>query len=77
MRLALIGVGRLKSGPERELFDRYFKRLADLARSQGISGVDLREVEEGRARRAEDRQAEEARAILAAAPKGARPWCKT
>ena len=71
MRLALIGVGRLKSGPERELFDRYFKRLADLARSQGISGVDLREVEEGRARRAEDRQAEEARAILAAAPKGA------
>ena len=71
MRLTLIGVGRLKSGPERELFDRYFKRLADLARSQGISGVDLREVEEGRARRAEDRQAEEARAILAAAPKGA------
>jgi len=71
VRLALIGVGRLKSGPERELFDRYFKRLADLARSQGISGVDLREVEEGRARRAEDRQAEEARAILAAAPKGA------
>ncbi len=69
--MALIGVGRLKSGPERELFDRYFKRLADLARSQGISGVDLREVEEGRARRAEDRQAEEARAILAAAPKGA------
>ena len=71
MRLALIGVGRLKSGPERELFDRYFKRLGDLARSQGISGVDLREVAESRARRAEDRQAEEGRAILAAAPKGA------
>ncbi len=71
MRLALIGVGRLKSGPERELFDRYFKRLADLARTQGISDVERREVEEGRARRAEDRQAEEARAILAAAPKGA------
>ena len=71
MRLALIGVGRLKSGPERELFDRYFRRLVDLARSQGMSGVELREVEEGRARRAEDRQAEEARAILAAAPKGA------
>ncbi len=71
MRLALIGVGRLKSGPERELFDRYFKRVVDLARSQGISGVDLREVEEGRARRADDRQAEETRAILAVAPKGA------
>lgn len=69
--MALIGVGRLKSGPERELFERYFKRVGDLARSLGISAVDFREVEEGRARRAEDRQAEEARAILAAAPKGA------
>ncbi|HXZ17533.1 MAG TPA: 23S rRNA (pseudouridine(1915)-N(3))-methyltransferase RlmH, partial [Roseiarcus sp.] len=27
MRIALICVGRLKSGPERELFDRYFSRL--------------------------------------------------
>ncbi|MBV8472510.1 MAG: 23S rRNA (pseudouridine(1915)-N(3))-methyltransferase RlmH [Hyphomicrobiales bacterium] len=70
MRLTLIGVGRLKAGPERELFERYFKRLSDLARSQGISEVELREVDEGRARRAQDRQAEEARAILAAAPKG-------
>ena len=72
MRLLLIGVGRLKAGPERELFDRYFKRLADLARATGFSGVDLREVEEGRARRPEDRQAEEARSILAALPRGAR-----
>jgi 23S rRNA (pseudouridine1915-N3)-methyltransferase len=71
MRLTLIGVGRLKSGPERELFDRYFRRLADLARSQGISEIEAREIEEGRARRAQDRQAEEARAILAAIPKGA------
>lgn len=71
MRLTLIGVGRLKSGPERELFDRYFKRLGDMARSQGISEVELREIEEGRARRPQDRQAEEARAILAVAPKGA------
>jgi 23S rRNA (pseudouridine1915-N3)-methyltransferase len=72
LRLLLIGVGRLKAGPERELFERYFKRLADLARTSGVSGVDLREIEEGRARRPEDRQAEESRLILAAAPKGAR-----
>jgi 23S rRNA (pseudouridine1915-N3)-methyltransferase len=71
LRLALIGVGRLKGGPERELFERYFKRLADLARTVGISGVDLREIEESRARRPEDRRAEEARLILAALPKGA------
>src|SRR5450432_2774636 len=72
MRLMLIGVGRLKGGPERELFERYFKRLADLARTTGVAGVDLREIEEGRARRPEDRRAEEARLILAALPKGAR-----
>ena len=27
MRLALVCVGKLKAGPERLLFDRYFKRL--------------------------------------------------
>jgi 23S rRNA (pseudouridine1915-N3)-methyltransferase len=72
MRLLLIGVGRLKAGPERELFDRYFKRLGDLARASGFSGADCHEIEEGRARRPEDRQAEEARVIVAALPKGGR-----
>jgi 23S rRNA (pseudouridine1915-N3)-methyltransferase len=71
MRLTLIGVGRLKAGPERELFARYFKRAADLARAQGIAAVELREIDESRARRAEDRCAEEARAIRAAVAKGA------
>ena len=71
MRLTLIGVGRLKAGPERELFARYFKRAADLARAQGIAAIELREIDESRARRAEDRCAEEARAIRAAVPKGA------
>ena len=71
MRLLLVGVGRLKAGPERELFERYFKRLTELARTLGISSVDLREIEEGRARRPEDRRLEEARLILAAMPKGA------
>ena len=71
MRLTLIGGGRLKAGPERELFARYFKRAADLARAQGIAAIELREIDESRARRAEDRCAEEARAIRAAVPKGA------
>lgn len=72
MRLLLIGIGRLKAGPERELFDRYFKRLGELARNSGIAGVELREIDEGRARRPEDRQAEESRLILASLPRGAR-----
>lgn len=70
MRLLLIAVGRLKAGPEREWFERYAKRLADMARAVGIAGFEWREIEEGRARRAEERQADEARAIRAALPAG-------
>src|ERR1700760_3187498 len=71
MRLALVCVGKLKAGPERLLFERYFKRLTEGARTAGFAGVDLREIGESRARRPEERRAEEAAAILAAAPKGA------
>ena len=70
MRIALLCVGRMKAGPERELFDRYLKRLSEAARSVGIPGVDLREIEESRARRPEDRRETEAAAILAALPAG-------
>jgi 23S rRNA (pseudouridine1915-N3)-methyltransferase len=67
-----MAVGRLKAGPERELFERYAERLAATARAVGIGGVDFREIDEGRARRPEDRQIEEARAIRAVLPEGAR-----
>ena len=61
----------MKAGPERELFSRYAERAAALAPSVGISRVEWRELDESRAGRAEDRRAEEARAIVAAVPKGA------
>ena len=70
MRLALVCVGKLKAGPERLLFDRYLKRLKEGARSAGLAGVDVREIGESRARRPDERRAEEGAAILAAAPKG-------
>jgi len=71
MRLMLICVGRLKAGPERELLERYFKRLKESARAAGVAGVDLHEIRESRARRPEERRSEEAAAILAFAPPGA------
>jgi 23S rRNA (pseudouridine1915-N3)-methyltransferase len=71
VRLALVCVGKLKAGPERLLFDRYFKRLTESARGAGVAGVDLREIAESRARRPDERRAEEGAAILAALPKGA------
>ena len=71
MRLSLVCVGKLKGGPERLLFDRYFKRLVNGARGAGLAGVDLREIVESRARRPDERRGEEGDAILAAAPKDA------
>ncbi len=71
VRIVLICVGRLKAGPEREIFGRYLKRLKESARGVGISGVDLREVAESRSRRPEERREEEAAAIVAATPSGA------
>jgi 23S rRNA (pseudouridine1915-N3)-methyltransferase len=71
VRIVLICVGRLKAGPERELFARYFDRLKELARIVGVAGVDLREIGESRARRPDERREEEAAAIIAAASSGA------
>jgi 23S rRNA (pseudouridine1915-N3)-methyltransferase len=65
MRLALIAIGRLKDGPERALSLRYAGRIRDSARPLGFSGPDLHELPESRARRAEDRKAEEAASIRA------------
>jgi 23S rRNA (pseudouridine1915-N3)-methyltransferase len=70
VRLTLICVGRLKAGPERLLFERYFKRMAECARGAGLAGVDVRELDESRAQRPGQRRAEEGAAILAAVPKG-------
>jgi 23S rRNA (pseudouridine1915-N3)-methyltransferase len=70
MRLALIAVGRLKDGPERELCERYRERAATLGRSLGLSGPDIVEIAESRGRRPEERKREEAAAILGRLPPG-------
>jgi len=71
VRLTLVCIGKLKAGPERLLFERYSKRLTQGARSAGIASFEVREIGESRARRADERRADEAAAILAAAPQGA------
>ena len=66
MKLILAAIGRLKAGPERELFDRYAKRAASLASGVGLSGFAVREFDESRARTVEERRAAEARALIEA-----------
>ena len=67
MRLSLIAVGRLKSGPERDLVDRYRGRIEGVGRTLGFTGVAFIELPESRARRDADRRIEEADAILESA----------
>lgn len=67
MRLGLICVGRLKAGPEREIYARYAERIAALRRI-GLEGVDLREIDESKAKSPAERMAREGEEMLAALP---------
>lgn len=72
MRLLVAAVGRLKAGPERVLSERYLERANAAGRAVGLAPIAVVEVPESTARRPADRLAEEAKALLAASPKGAR-----
>ncbi|KIZ34319.1 MULTISPECIES: 23S rRNA (pseudouridine(1915)-N(3))-methyltransferase RlmH [Rhodopseudomonas] len=68
MRLAVIAIGRLKQGPERELAERYRARFDDVGRKLGLRGLEIHELPESRARDAPTRIADEAAAIAALIP---------
>lgn len=71
MQITIAAVGRLKAGPERELFDRYIERAGQTGRALGLT-VRLRELGESRAQRADERMAQEAATLLELVPDGAR-----
>ncbi|MDR3495407.1 MAG: 23S rRNA (pseudouridine(1915)-N(3))-methyltransferase RlmH [Ancalomicrobiaceae bacterium] len=71
MHILIAAVGRLKSGPERELAERYLDRAQKSGRPLGISRLDVREIGEGRATRPDDRKAEEAAELLTLVPDAA------
>ena len=68
MRLVVAAVGRLKRGPERDLAERYQERAAKAGRAIGIRAVTISEIDEGRARRTNDRLSEEAATLRAVVP---------
>ncbi|MEL6363411.1 MAG: 23S rRNA (pseudouridine(1915)-N(3))-methyltransferase RlmH [Pseudomonadota bacterium] len=71
MKLVVLAVGRLKSGPEADLVERYAGRAAPLARRLGMSGPDLVEVE-AKSKDPARRRDDEALKLAAAAPTGAK-----
>jgi 23S rRNA (pseudouridine1915-N3)-methyltransferase len=64
MRIVIAAVGRLKDGPERELFERYRDRLEAAGRALGWGSVQVIEIPESRAAGRAARQSEEAERLL-------------
>jgi 23S rRNA (pseudouridine1915-N3)-methyltransferase len=65
MRIIIAAVGRLKEGPERQLFERYRDRLAAISRGVGWGSFDVAEIPESRASNADARKSDEAARLLA------------
>jgi len=63
MRLTLAAIGKLKDGPERDLFGRYWQRLEALGRKVSLAPCSLVELPESRAASADLRMADEARRL--------------
>lgn len=65
MRIGVHAVGRMKAGPERELADRYFSRLARIGPAIGLEFAGVAEIAESHAPGADERRREEAAALVA------------
>lgn len=68
LRITLAAIGQMKSGPERELVDRYAERFARIAPSLGMEFKGITQAGESRARDAETRKRDEARFLTAGDP---------
>lgn len=68
MRLLIAAVGKLKRGPERDLYAHYLARAEAIGRSLSLSPLASLEFPESRASSAGARSADEAKALLAKVP---------
>ncbi|KQZ29503.1 50S rRNA methyltransferase [Mesorhizobium sp. Root552] len=59
MKISVHAVGRMKSGPEKELADRYFERFAKAGPAIGLEFTGITETPEGRGQTASERRREE------------------
>jgi 23S rRNA (pseudouridine1915-N3)-methyltransferase len=70
MRISVFAVGRMKSGPERELADRYLDRFKKTGAALGLEFSSVTEIVESRAQQAELRKQEESAQLLKALDAG-------
>lgn len=67
MKVLIAAVGKLKAGPERDLYERYADRASAAGRAVALGPVDLIELPESRAASARSRMDDEAARLLARA----------
>jgi 23S rRNA (pseudouridine1915-N3)-methyltransferase len=65
MRLIIAAIGRLKDGPDRDLAERYIKRLEQAGRALRFAPVDVIELPEARGDNVDTRKADEAARLIA------------
>ncbi|RYE72666.1 MAG: 23S rRNA (pseudouridine(1915)-N(3))-methyltransferase RlmH [Oxalobacteraceae bacterium] len=70
MRIAIGAVGRMKSGPERDLVSRYLDRAVASGKPLALTGFDVFELNESRAGSAASRKVEEAKGLRSVLPDG-------
>ena len=70
MRMTIAAVGRMKSGPERDLVARYLERATSGGKPLALTGFDVIELTESRAGSAASRKADEAKGLRSALPEG-------
>jgi 23S rRNA (pseudouridine1915-N3)-methyltransferase len=75
MRLLIAAVGKLKQGPERELFAHYLDRAEAIGRKISLAPLSAIEVAEAKAATAQARMDAEAKTLLAKLPSSHRLIC--
>ena len=75
MRLLIAAVGKLKHGPERELFAHYLDRAEAIGRKTGLSPLSAIEVAEAKVATAQARMDAEAKTLLAKLPSSYKLIC--
>jgi 23S rRNA (pseudouridine1915-N3)-methyltransferase len=68
MRIHIAAIGRMKSGPERELSARYLDRAVASGKPLGLTGFEVSELAESRNTSVASRKGEEAKALRATLP---------
>jgi len=66
MQISILAIGRMKSGPDLALLERYMDRANKSGKSLHLSGPDLREFSESRAATSQLRKQDESNQLLSA-----------